>query len=63
MGYTATLIDIGPRCIMHAAFDDTKQNFFLKTSRDIILCKLQDVSDLASYIAKGKGGKQNIYTA
>ena len=51
MGYTATLIDIGPRC-MHAAFDDTKQNFFLKTSRDIILCKLQDVSDLASYIAK-----------
>ena len=51
MGLPAPTLDIGPRC-MHAAFESIKENFFLRTTRDIVLCKLQDMSDLASHIAK-----------
>lgn len=51
MGLPIACVDIGPRC-MHASFENITQNFFISTTRDIILCKLQQVSDLASHIAK-----------
>lgn len=48
VGLPAPTLDIGPRC-MHAAFEEIKYNF-LGTKRDIVLCKLKDVNDLAAHV-------------
>ena len=49
MGLPVPVLDVGPRC-MHAAFEGIKSSH-LQTTRDIVLCKLQDVTELAIHAA------------
>lgn len=48
MGLPTPILSIGPRC-MHAAFEGIKTSL-LGTKRGIVLCKLQDVTELVTHV-------------
>jgi hypothetical protein len=49
LGLNPPTLDIGPR-VMHAAFQSMTTYHYMATSRDIVLCKLQDVTSVAKII-------------